>query len=259
RVATRDRRSDRPPPERGMDGHRATVHAADPGDPATEVEPRAHPPGGGAEPGDQQRRRRHHDAACPRGRARLGPGRPSQRHRAAGARLRTADAADASSRRARLRLPACGAAQARRHARAPPPRIPRAASRRVPPHPVLRDLSPLAQAARAVDASSPSGGEKLFVDYAGHKPSLIDPATGERISAELFVAVLGASNYTYAEATLTQQVPDWIASHQRAFAFLGGVTTALVCDQLKSGVVIPCRYEPGLQHTYDEFAQHYGT
>src|SRR2546422_70479 len=72
-------------------------------------------------------------------------------------------------------------------------------------------------------------------------------------------AVLGASNYTYAEATLTQQVPDWIASHQRAFAFLGGVTTALVCDQLKSGVVIPCRYEPGLQRTYDEFAQHYGT
>jgi transposase len=69
----------------------------------------------------------------------------------------------------------------------------------------------------------------------------------------------GASNYTYAEATLTQQVPDWIASHQRAFAFLGGVTTALVCDQLKSGVVIPCRYEPGLQRTYEEFAQHHGT
>jgi transposase len=102
-------------------------------------------------------------------------------------------------------------------------------------------------------------GEKLFVDYAGQKPSFIDPATGERITAELFVAVLGASNYTYADATLTQQVPDWIASHQRAFAFLGGVTTALVCDQLKSGVVIPCRYEPGLQRTYEEFAQHYGT
>jgi len=96
-------------------------------------------------------------------------------------------------------------------------------------------------------------GEKLFVDYAEQKPSLLDPATGERITAELFVAVLGASNYTYAEATLTQQVPDWIASHQRAFAFLGGVTTALVCDQLKSGVVIPCRYEPGLRRTYEEF------
>jgi transposase len=103
------------------------------------------------------------------------------------------------------------------------------------------------------------GGEKLFVDYAGQKPTIIDPATGERIPVELFVAVLGASNYTYAEATLTQQVPDWIASHQRAFAFVGGVTAAVVCDQLKSGVVIPCRYEPGLQRTYEELAQHYGT
>jgi transposase len=90
-------------------------------------------------------------------------------------------------------------------------------------------------------------GEKLFVDYAGKKPSFIDPATGEWITVELFVAVLGASNYTYAEATLTQQVADWIASHQRAFAFVGGVTAAIVCDQLKSGVVVPCRYEPGLQ------------
>jgi len=73
-------------------------------------------------------------------------------------------------------------------------------------------------------------GEKLFVDYAGQKPAFIDPATGERISVELFVAVLGASNYTYAEATRTQQVPDWIASHQRAFAFVGGVTAAIVCE-----------------------------
>jgi transposase len=62
-------------------------------------------------------------------------------------------------------------------------------------------------------------GEKLFVDYAGTKPSIIDATTGEVIEVELFVAVLGASNYTYAEATRTQQVPDWIASHQRAFGF----------------------------------------
>ncbi len=102
-------------------------------------------------------------------------------------------------------------------------------------------------------------GEKCFVDYAGQKPRLIDPATGEVIEVELFVAVLGASNYTYAEATRTQQVPDWIASHQRAFAFFGGVTGALVCDQLKSGVTVPCRYEPGLQRTYEEFAEHVGT
>jgi transposase len=102
-------------------------------------------------------------------------------------------------------------------------------------------------------------GDKCFVDYAGQKPRIIDPATGEVIEVELFGAVLGASNYTYAEATRTQQVPDWIASHQRAFTFFGGVAAALVCDQLKSGVVVPCRYEPGLQRTYEEFAQHYGT
>jgi len=102
-------------------------------------------------------------------------------------------------------------------------------------------------------------GEKCFVDYAGQKPTIVDEATGELIAVELFVAALGASNYTYAEATLTQQVPDWIASHQRAFQFFGGVPGALVPDQLKSGVVVPCRYEPGLQRTYEEFAAHYGT
>jgi transposase len=102
-------------------------------------------------------------------------------------------------------------------------------------------------------------GEKGFVDYAGQKPRFIDPTTGEVIEAELFVAALGASNYTYTEATRTQQVPDWIASHARAFAFFGGVPDAIVCDQLKSGVVLPCRYEPGLQRTYEEFAAHYGT
>jgi transposase len=102
-------------------------------------------------------------------------------------------------------------------------------------------------------------GEKCFVDYAGKKPTIIDTTTGEVITVELFVAVLGASNYTYAEATRTQQVPDWIASHQRAFQFFGGVTRAVVPDQLKSGVTRACRYEPGVQRTYEEFAQHYGT
>ena len=102
-------------------------------------------------------------------------------------------------------------------------------------------------------------GDKCFVDYAGQKPRLIEAATGEVTEVELFVAVLGASNYTYAEATRTQQIPDWLASHQRAFQFFGGVTTAVVCDQLKSGVTLACRYEPGLQRTYEEFAQHYGT
>ncbi len=101
-------------------------------------------------------------------------------------------------------------------------------------------------------------GEKFFVDYSGKKLSYIDPVSGEIIPVELFVGVMGASNYTYAEATRTQQGPDWIASHQRAFAFLRGVPEAVVCDCLKSGVVEPCRYEPGLQRTYEELIQHYG-
>ena len=103
------------------------------------------------------------------------------------------------------------------------------------------------------------GGEKGFVDYAGKTPCLTDPATGERIPVELFVMALGASSYTYAEATATQQLPDWIASHTRAFAFYGAVPRAVVPDQLKSAVTIPCRYEPGIQRTYAELAVHYGT
>jgi transposase len=79
------------------------------------------------------------------------------------------------------------------------------------------------------------------------------------LEVELFVAVLGASNYTYAEATRTQQVPDWIASHQRAFTYFQGVPGAVVPDQLKSGVTAPCRYEPGLQRTYEEFTEYHGT
>jgi transposase len=102
-------------------------------------------------------------------------------------------------------------------------------------------------------------GEKLFVDYAGQKPHYVDPRTGEVIEVELFVAVLGASNYTYAEATRSQRGPDWIASHVRTLEYLGGVPGAFVCDQLKSGVVSACRYEPGLQRTYEEMATHYGT
>jgi transposase len=102
-------------------------------------------------------------------------------------------------------------------------------------------------------------GEKVFVDYSGKKPHYVDSSTGEVIEAELFVAVLGASNFAFAEATRTQQGADWIASHVRAFRFFKGVPQATVCDQLKSGVVVPCRYEPGVQRTYEEFAEHYGT
>src|SRR5207245_1364211 len=139
-----------------MAGDRATVHAPDTGDPATEVAPRAHPPRGGAEPGDQLRRRRHHGAAGPRGRARLGSGRHPQRRGAAGPGLRAPDPTHASSGRSRRRLPACRAAQARRHPRAAPSRISRAASGRLPLHPVLRSLPALAPAPRPVDAPGPS-------------------------------------------------------------------------------------------------------
>lgn len=102
-------------------------------------------------------------------------------------------------------------------------------------------------------------GDKMFVDYSGKRPEVMDAATGELRKVELFVAVLGASNYTYAEATESQRGPDWIASHVRALGFFGGVPRAIVCDQLKSGVTRACRYEPEVQRTYEELAHHYGT
>ena len=102
-------------------------------------------------------------------------------------------------------------------------------------------------------------GEKLFVDYAGQRPTIVDPATGALEPVQLFVAVLGASNYTYAEATATQQLGDWLGSHVRAFAFFGGVPALLVPDQLKTGVTRACRYEPELQRSYEELATHYHT
>lgn len=101
-------------------------------------------------------------------------------------------------------------------------------------------------------------GEKLFVDYAGRTIPVQDPATGETRQAQLFVAVLGASNYTFAEATWTQGLGDWIGSHIRAFEFLGSVPGIVVPDNLKSGVTKACRYEPGINVTYEEMAQHYG-
>lgn len=101
-------------------------------------------------------------------------------------------------------------------------------------------------------------GETLFVDYAGQTAEVIDPATGEVRTAQLFVAVLGASNYTYAEATWTQTLPDWIGAHTRAFAFFGGVPEVVVPDNLKSGITRAHRYEPDLNPTYAELASHYG-
>jgi transposase len=103
------------------------------------------------------------------------------------------------------------------------------------------------------------GGEKIFVDYSGKRPAIVDPNTGEVIAVELFVAVLGASSATYAEATMSQRSTDFIQSHVRAFEYFGGVPKALVPDQLKSGVTDAHRYEPGVQRTYEEMARHYGT
>ena len=102
-------------------------------------------------------------------------------------------------------------------------------------------------------------GEKMFVDYAGKRPSIVDRMTGERTPVELFVAALGASSYTYAEATETQRSHDFIASHTRTVEYFGGVAEVTVPDQLKSGVTRACRYEPGLQRTYEDWAEHYGT
>ena len=102
-------------------------------------------------------------------------------------------------------------------------------------------------------------GEKLFIDYCGPTVPIVSRETGEIRTAQIFVAVLGASNYTYAEATWTQTLPDWIASHQRAFQFFGGVPELLVPDNLKAGVSLACRYEPAPNATYLELAQHYQT
>jgi len=100
-------------------------------------------------------------------------------------------------------------------------------------------------------------GEKLFVDYCdGH--SIVDQATGELIDTQLFVAVWGASNYTYAEASLSQKLPCWIRSHVHAFEYFGRSPHVLVPDNLKSGVTKPCFYEPELNRTYEELAVHYG-
>ncbi len=106
---------------------------------------------------------------------------------------------------------------------------------------------------------SHKGGEKVFVDYAGQTAPIVDPRTGEVSHAQIFIGVLGASNYTYAEAHESQDLANWIGAHVRMFAFLGGVPEIVVPDNLKAGVKHPCRYEPDLNPTYQDLAQHYGT
>jgi transposase len=102
-------------------------------------------------------------------------------------------------------------------------------------------------------------GEKMFVDYAGQTVPIIDPCTGEIRKAHIFIAVLGASSYTYAEASLAEDLPTWITAHIHVFEFFQGVTEIIVPDNLKVGVTSPCRYEPDINPTYQDLAEHYGT
>jgi transposase len=101
-------------------------------------------------------------------------------------------------------------------------------------------------------------GEKAFVDYSGKRPRLVNAVTGEVTEVELFVMVLGASNYTYAEATRTQRLADFVGATIRGFEYFGAVPEVVVPDQLRSAVKGPDRYEPDINATYLEMAQHYG-
>ncbi len=102
-------------------------------------------------------------------------------------------------------------------------------------------------------------GEKVFVDFAGQTVPVVDRGTGEIRQAQVFVATLGASNYSYAKACWTQALPDWLALHAHLYAFLGGVPRITVPDNLKAGVAKACYYEPDLNPAYADLAEHYGT
>ncbi len=102
-------------------------------------------------------------------------------------------------------------------------------------------------------------GDKLFVDYAGQTMPVVCGQTGEIRYAQIFIAVLGASNYIFCEATWTQGLPDWLGSHARCFDFIGGVPRLIVPDNLKSGVTKACRYDPDVNPSYQQLATHYGT
>jgi len=102
-------------------------------------------------------------------------------------------------------------------------------------------------------------GDKMFVDYAGNKLSIVERKTGEIRPVEVFVAVLGASQLTYVEASFSQKSEDWIRSNENAFLYFGGVTQAIVPDNLKSGVTHSDKYEPGIHFMFEDFADHYQT
>jgi transposase len=101
-------------------------------------------------------------------------------------------------------------------------------------------------------------GEKAFVDYCDGL-SIVDINTGAKNPTQLFVGVLGASSYTYAEATLSQSLPNWLMSHVRMYEFFGGVPEVTTPDNLRSGVKHACFYEPGINDSYQDLAEHYRT
>ncbi len=104
-----------------------------------------------------------------------------------------------------------------------------------------------------------TAGERVFVDFAGHTMEVIDGASGEIHRAEVFVGVLGASSYVFAQATWTQSLPDWIGAHVNMLAAINGVPRQIVSDNLRAGITRACFYEPLVNRTYADMASHYGT
>ena len=102
-------------------------------------------------------------------------------------------------------------------------------------------------------------GERMFVDFAGRTGEVVDANSGEIIPVQIFVAVLGASSFTYAEAVWSQKLPDWIAAHVRAFAYFGGAARQTVSDNLKAGITKASFHEPMVNRTYADMARHYHT
>ena len=101
-------------------------------------------------------------------------------------------------------------------------------------------------------------GERTFTDYSGKRPSIVGRTTGEVRKVELFVGVLGASSYTYAEASETQSLTAWQGAHVRMSEYFGGTTEIWIPDNLKSAVTRPCRYEPAINGGFSDLAEHYG-
>ena len=116
-----------------------------------------------------------------------------------------------------------------------------------------------AKSADLVFRNEHKAGERVFIDYVGQTMAIWDGTTGESRSAQIFIGVLGASNYTFAEATWSQTIPDWLGSHNRMFKAFGGVPEILVPDNLKSAITKACRYDPIVSSAYYSLAKHYDT